>query len=204
MSIQKKLRVLCLTTLGCKAEPWDNVWDEVKELAEAFGERRVVEAFEEWAEVRKGELIARPIQEFSRVAPGICTGTVQLRPKGDLFALLNDLAGIADNRVLFNREQQAAIGRLMTQHSPKDIVSAFAEFWGNIENDEFLTKQAAKTFTEAAEQLLFVQAKRKADAARTAEQLRICTENEQARAAAEARKLLEAEVEEQNLIEDTL
>lgn len=204
MSIQKKLRVLCLTTLGCKAEPWDNVWDEVKELAEAFGERRVVDAFEEWAEVRKGELIARPIQEFSRVAPGICTGTVQLRPKGDLFALLNDLAGIADNRVLFNREQQAAIGRLMAQHSPKDIVSAFAEFWGNIENDEFLTKQAAKTFTEAAEQLLFVQAKRKDDAARTSEQLRICTENEQARAAAEARKLLEAEVEEQNLIEDTL
>ena len=68
MSIQKKLRVLCLKTLGCKAEPWDNVWDDVKELVEAFGERRVVEAFEEWAEVKKGELIARPIGDFSRVA----------------------------------------------------------------------------------------------------------------------------------------
>ena len=88
MSIQKKLRVLCLKTLGCKAEPWDNVWDDVKELVEAFGERRVVEAFEEWAEVKKGELIARPIGDFSRVAAGICTGTVQLKPKGDLFALL--------------------------------------------------------------------------------------------------------------------
>ena len=43
MSIQKKLRVLCLTTLGCKAEPWDNIWEDVKELVEAFGERRVIE-----------------------------------------------------------------------------------------------------------------------------------------------------------------
>jgi len=204
MSIQKKLRVLCLTTLGCKAEPWDNVWEEVKELAEAFGERRVIEAFEEWAAVKKGELIARPIQEFSRVAPGICTGTVQLRPKGDLFALLNDLAGIADNRVLFNREQQAAVARLMAQHSPADIKSAFQEFWGNIDGDEFLIKQAAKTFTEAAEQLLFVRAKRQEDARKQAEQIRICTENVQKQAAEEARKLLEADVAEQDLIEDTI
>lgn len=204
MSIQKKIRVLCLTVLGCKAEPWDNVWDEVKELAEAFGERRVVEAFEEWAAVKKGELIARPIQEFSRVAPGICTGTVQLRPKGDLFALLNDLAGVADNRVLFNREQQAAIGRLMAQHSPADIKSAFQEYFGNIDGDEFLIKQAAKTFTEAAEQLLFVRAKRQAEARKQAEQIKICTENERAKAAEEARKLLEADVAEQDLIEDTI
>jgi hypothetical protein len=204
MSIQKKLRVLCLTTLGCKAEPWDNVWEEVKELAEAFGERRVIEAFEEWATVKKGELIARPIQEFSRVAPGICTGTVQLRPKGDLFALLNDLAGISDNRVLFNREQQTAVGRLMAQHSPADIKSAFQEFWGNIDGDEFLIKQAAKTFTEAAEQLLYVRAKRQEDARKQSALIAACTENEQLKVAEEARKLLEADVAEQDLVEDTL
>ena len=204
MSIQKKLRVLCLTTLGCKAEPWDNVWDEIKELAEAFGERKVVEAFEEWAEIRKGELIARPIGEFSRVAAGICTGTVQLKPKGDLFALLNELAGVSDNRVIFNREQQAAIGRLLEKHSPTDIKAAFSEFWGNISGDDFLVRQAAKTFTEAAEQLLYVRAKRVEDARKQAELIRTCTENEVAKAAEEARKTLEAEVAEQDLVEDTL
>ena len=204
MSIQKKLRVLCLKTLGCKAEPWDNVWDDVKELVEAFGERRVVEAFEEWAAVKKGELIARPIGDFSRVAAGICTGTVQLRPKGDLFALLNDLAGVSDNRVLFNREQQAAVGRLLAAHSPADIKAAFQEFWGNISGDDFQVRSAARTFTEAAEQLLFVRAKRAEDARKTADMIRLCTENEQAKAAEEARKRLEAEVAEQDLIEDAL
>jgi hypothetical protein len=204
MAIQKKLRKICLVTLGCKAEPWDNVWDEIKELAEAFGERKVVEAFEEWAEVRKGDLIARPIQEFSRVAPGLCTGTVQLRPKGDLFALLNDLASIADNRVLFNREQQSAVGRLMAIHSPADIKSAFHEFWGNIENDEFSVRQAAKTFVEAAEQLLAVQARRREKEARTQELLARCTENERREAERAMAEKLAEDAREQDLIEDSL
>ena len=188
----------------CKAEPWDNVWDDVKELVEAFGERRVVEAFEEWAEVKKGELIARPIGDFSRVAAGICTGTVQLKPKGDLFALLNDLAGVADNRVLFNREQQAAIGRLMAEHSPADIKSAFQEFWGNISGDDFLVRQAAKTFTEAAEQLLFVRAKRVEDARKQAALIAACTENEVAKARTEAEKAIRDAEELEALVEDTL
>ena len=187
-----------------KAEPWDNVWDDVKELVEAFGERRVVEAFEEWAEVKKGELIARPIGDFSRVAAGICTGTVQLKPKGDLFALLNDLAGVADNRVLFNREQQAAIGRLMAEHSPADIKSAFQEFWGNISGDDFLVRQAAKTFTEAAEQLLFVRAKRVEDARKQAALIAACTENEVAKARTEAEKAIRDAEELEALVEDTL
>ena len=204
MSIQKKLRVLCLKTLGCKAEPWDNVWDDVKELVEAFGERRVVEAFEEWAEVKKGELIARPIGDFSRVAAGICTGTVQLKPKGNLFQLLNDLAAIGGNQVLFNREQQAAIGRLMAEHSPADIKAAFSEFWGNISGDDFLVRQAAKTFTEAAEQLLYVRAKRQEDAHKQAEMIAQCTVNERAKAVKEAEERLRAAEAEQDLIEDVL
>ena len=204
MSIQKKLRILCLTTLGCKAEPWDNVWDEIKELSEAFGERAVVEAFSEWAEVRKGELIARPIQEFSRIAPGLCTGTVQLKPKGDLFALLNELAGISDNRVLFNREQQSAVGRLMSTHSPADIKSAFSEFWGNIENDDFAVRQAAKTFTEAAEQLLAVQARRREKERQTQELLRASTVAEQQKARTELEARMKEESDLADLVEDTL
>jgi len=204
MSIQKKLRKICLVTLGCKAETWDNVWDEVKELTEAFGERRVTEVFEEWAEVRKGDMIARPIQEFSKIAPGLCTGTIQLKPKGDLFALLNELAVVSNNRAIFDRERQAAIGRLLASHSPADIKAAFAEYYSNIEGDDFLVRNAARTFVEAAEQLLYVRARRAEDARATAEMVRVCTENEQRRAAEEAAEIARKESEEASMIEDSL
>ena len=204
MSIQKKIRKTCLIKLGCRAEPWDSLWDEVKELVDAYGERTVSEAFDDWADARKGDLIPKPVSEFLRVAPGLCTGTVQLKPKGDLFSLLNDLAVIGDNRVLFNREQQSAVGRLMSTHSPADIKSAFSEFWGNIENDDFAVRQAAKTFTEAAEQLLAVQARRREKERQTQELLRASTENEQRIAREEAEARLKAEVELQDLVEDTL
>ena len=117
---------------------------------------------------------------------------------------LNDLAGVADNRVLFNREQQAAIGRLMAGYSPADIKAAFQEFWGNISGDDFQVRSAARTFTEAAEQLLAVRAKRAEDARKTAEMIARCTENERSKAARETEERLKAEELELALVEDTL
>lgn len=206
MSIKKKIRKTCLLVLGTNPEPenWD-VWNQVMQLAEVFGERKLQEAFDEWAETRKGDQFKKgPLTEFLRIAPGLCTGIIQLKPKGDLFALLNDLAGVSDNQVVFNRDQQAAVGRLLSEHSPANIKAAFQEFWGNISGDDFLVRQAAKTFTEAAEQLLFVRAKRVEDARKQAALIAACTENERAKAAEEARKSLEAEVAERDLIEDVL
>jgi hypothetical protein len=206
MSIKKKVVKSCLLNLGCQPEPdrWQETWDNLKQLAEVFGERRVHEAFEEWAETRKGDQIQKPVSEFLKVAPGICTGVIQLKPKGDLYALLNELAAISDNRVLFNREQQAAVGRLMAEHSPADIKSAFQEFWGNIENDDFSVRQAAKTFTEAAEQLLAVQARRREKEVRTQELLRASTEAEQKKAAEELAARMKEESDLADLVEDTL
>ena len=206
MSIKKKVRKTCLLVLGCSPEPehW-NTWDQLMQLSEVFGEKKLHEVFDEWAETKKGDIFKKgPVTEFLKIAPGLCTGVIQLKPKGDLFALLNELAAISNNRVIFNRGQQAEIGRLMGEHSPKDIVSAFSEYWGNIENDEFSVRNAARTFTEAAEQLLYVRAKRSEDARRTAEMVRICTENEQKKAAEESRKRLEEEEKLQDLVEDCL
>lgn len=206
MSIKKKIRKTCLLVLGHTPEPeqWD-VWNQVMQLAEVFGERKLQEAFDEWADTRKGDQFKKgPLTEFLKVAPGLCTGIIQLKPKGDLFALLNDLAGVADNRVLFNREQQAAIGRLMADHSPADIKAAFQEFWGNISGDDFLVRQAAKTFTEAAEQLLFVRAKRVEDARKQAALIAACTFSEQEKARTEAEKAIRDAEELEALVEDTL
>ena len=206
MSIKKKIRKTCLLTLGCNPEPdnW-NTWDQIMQLSEAFGERKVAEAFDEWAESRKGDTFKKgPVTEFLKIAPGLCTGIIQLKPKGDLFALLNELVAVADNRVIFNREQQSAIGRLMSVHSPADIKSAFSEFWGNIENDDFRVGQAAKNFVEGAEQLLYVQAKRREKEAQTKAMLAAAIEQEQARAREELAESARKQAETDALIEDEL
>ena len=92
----------------------------------------------------------------------------------------------------------------MAEHSPADIKSAFQEFWGNISGDDFLVRQAAKTFTEAAEQLLFVRAKRVEDARKQAALIAACTENEVAKARTEAEKAIRDAEELEALVEDTL
>lgn len=204
MSIQKKIRKTCLITLGCKAEPWDSVWEEIKELSEAFGERKVSEAFDEWAETRKGDILTKPVAEFLKIAPGLCTGVIELKPNGNLFDLLNQLAVISDNRVVFNRDQQSIVRRLLSTYSPADIKSAFQEFWGNIENDDFAVRNAAKTFVEAAEQLLFVRAKR-AEKAREAQRLLHETLAREQNEHLQEMNLRAAEEEElAALVEDTL
>lgn len=206
MSIKKKITKTCLLTLGVQPEPdrFQDVWDNVKQLSEVFGERKVHEAFDEWAETRAGDPLTKPVTEFLKIAPGLCTGIIQLKPKGDLFALLNDLAAVADNQVIFNRDQQAAIGRLMHQHLPADIKSAFSEYWGNIENDEFAVRQAAKNFTEAAEQLLSTQARRRAKEAETARLLAEATAREQAQAAREREEAERQRTLDESLVEDEL
>lgn len=206
MSIKKKIRRTCLLTLGTNPEPdqWD-VWNQVMQLSEVFGEKKLHEVFDEWAETRKGDVFKKgPVTDFLKIAPGLCTGVIQIKPKGDLFSLLNELAVVSNNRVIFNREQQAAVGRLTTEHLPADIKAAFAEYYGNIESDDFLVRNAARTFVEAAEQLLYVRKQRALAAEKTAEMVRICTENERAKAQKETEEMLRKEAEEQDLIEDTL
>lgn len=190
--------------LGVRISPQDANWSEIKALVRVYGEDAVASKFEEWAKSQT-QAPNYPLSGFVRIADALLTGKFGSSVEPEyLSALVNDLVAMTDGAVVFNNKQRAAISCLMTVNSPEDIKSAFREYYGNISGDDFKVSHAAREFTETAEQLLFVQAKRKADAARTSEQLRICTENEQARAAAEARKLLEAEVEEQNLIEDTL
>ena len=204
MSIQKKLKKLSLTILGCQAERWDDTWDQVNELTDAFGERPVADTFQEWAESRKGEIITRPLQEFLKVAPGLIQGITSLKPKPELTALINDLAGISDGRVLFDKEQQVAVGRLLAAHLPEDVKSAFRTFFDQVDGDDFLVKRAAKTFTETAEQLLTLQVRRREEARKTQEAIVRATERERATAEAEFLAMMKRDADEADLIEDVL
>jgi hypothetical protein len=204
MSIQKKIKKISLVTLGCQAEHWEDVWSQIKELSDAFGERKVSESFQDWADSRKGEIITRPIAEFLKIAPGLIQGITSLKPDPKVFGLINDLAAISNGRVLFDREQQILVKRLVGEYTAEEVKSAFREFYGQIEGDDFLVRRAAKTFVETAEQLLTLQRRRKEEAARTQVVIERATLAEREKARQEQEERQRAIDAENELIEDTL
>lgn len=201
-TIVKQIKKLSLTVLGCEAEPWDNIWDRIKDLADAFGSARVSEVFEEWAQSRRGEMIRKPVEEFLKVAPGLIQGITSLKPDQKLVYLINSLAVESKGLVTFDREQQVEIGRLMPEHSPEEIQAAFREFMAGV--DDFTVKFAHRSFVERAGQLLFVQKRRKSEALSQQAMIERVSQEGEARAAqelSEARKRADAEAEE---VPDTL
>jgi hypothetical protein len=204
VSIKNSLTDLSRAILGVRIGPQDSNWIEIKALVRVYGEEAVMVKFEDWAKSQTSPP-NYPLSGFVRVADALLSGKFAASVSGeDLSALANGLVAVSDGRVIFNNNHRAALGALLVENSPADIKSAFQEFWGNISGDEFLIKQAAKTFTEAAEQLLYVRAKRRADARKQAEMIAICTENEQKQAAEELEARLKQVEETELLIEDTL
>ena len=163
-NIVKRIKKLSLTVLGCEAEPWDNVWERIKDLADAFGPEPVAEVFEEWAKTRRGEIVRKPVEEFLKIAPGLLQGITSLKPDQELVNLLNELAYITQGTVVFDAEQQIAIGRLVIKYSTKQVKDSFREFYNQISGDDFLIKHAARKFVETAEQLIYVQQRLAKDA----------------------------------------
>lgn len=204
MSIVKKIRKTCILTLGSQPERWDDTWDQVKELTDVYGERKVSDTFDEWAETRKGDIIARPIGEFLKVAPGLLSGITSVKPNPALSSLLNDLAYSTDNNVVFDKEQQATIARLLSEHGPDDIRAAFKEFYGRIEGDDYAVRRAAKTFVETSDQLLYGIKRRRDDARKQQELIIQKTNYEQARVTEELAEYVRKQAEETSLFEETL
>jgi hypothetical protein len=204
MNIKNALTDKAREILGVRISPQDNNWPEIKALVRVYGDEAVTGKFEQWAKSQT-QIPNYPLSGFIRIADGLLSGKFSSSVSPEILSsLVNDLVAISDGRVLFNNNQKQALAGLLADHLSEDVRSAFSEFWGNIENDDFAVRQAAKTFTEAAEQLLAVQSRRREKERQTQELLRASTENEQKIAREEAEARLKAEVELQNLIEDTL
>jgi Skp family chaperone for outer membrane proteins len=204
MSLKQQIMDKSREIFGVRIFPGDSNWNEVRSLARVYEPHVILDKFEQWAKSQQATP-NYPLSAFIKIADGILAGKFSGQfPSAELSTLINELAVISDGRVVFNVAQRAAVARLVETHSSENVKSAFSEFWGNIENDDFAVRQAAKTFTEAAEQLLAVQARRREKERQTQELLRASTENEQRIAREEAEARLKAEVELQNLIEDTL
>lgn len=204
MSIKNSLTDLSRAILGVRIGPQDSNWTEIKALVRVYGEDAVTAKFEEWAKSQT-QAPSYPLSGFVRVADSLLTGKFAsaVSPE-DLSALINQLTRISDNRVIFNNKQRAAIAVFLDQNSADDVISVFREYFGNISGDEFKMSGAAREFTEGLASLLYTQSERRKEVARTAEQIRICTENEQRLAREQAEKALKDAEEIDSLIEDTL
>jgi hypothetical protein len=158
-NIVKRIKKLSLTVLGCEAEPWDNIWERIRDLADAFGDHSVETVFEEWAATRQGEMIRKPVEEFLKVAPGLLQGITSLKPNQEIIDLVNELVYYTQGAVVFDKEQQIALGRLLTKYSSQEVQKAFHEFYSFASEDAFQTKHAARKFIETAEQLIYFKRK---------------------------------------------
>lgn len=202
-SVQKQIKRASLLILGCEAEPWPDVWGRIDDLSDAYGQTKVVEAFETWAKSRENEIITRPVGEFLRVAIAVLKGA-RLLSHPDLMPLLKDLTYAGDDNIAFTKEQQAVIGQLLNEYKPEEILSAFKAFYERIDGDDFAVRTAGKTFTESVELLLSTQRRRREEARKQAETIKRLTEQEQQKAENERLERQRAEEAENALIEDTL
>ena len=171
MSAVKKIKQASLKILGCEAEPWDDVWKRIKELSKAFGEVEVVSAFEEWATLRQGEILTRPVAEFLKTATGQLRGIISLKENSKLKEFVCEISYLTDNEITFDRDQQAGIGKLLISYTKDEIKNALSEFYQSLQGDSFLLKSAPGKFVDKAEQFIYTQRKRKENAAQIEKQL---------------------------------
>lgn len=154
-TIKRDIKNLSLTILGCEAEPWDDVWDRIQDLAAAFGAPQVKQAFQDWAEARKGQTLKRPVAEFLKTATGLLRGILTVKEPPEFTKLIYDLVFVAnDPRVVFGPEQKADLKQLAKKYSATEIIDAFRQFMITVENTNYSMTRAAKSFTDTADQLM--------------------------------------------------
>jgi hypothetical protein len=169
MSAKKQIPVICHQVLGMKAERWDNIWAEIKELTDAFGQAEVTEAFRNWANSQDPDSVKKPLAEFLDVAPGILRGVRTLHTSQDCQALITELGDMSDGVVLFNDKLSTEIARLRKSYPDADIKAAYHEFLSN--RGDFNLNYAAKDFTETAAQLIEIRRKRQEKIEQTEKQI---------------------------------
>lgn len=204
MRAVKQIPILSLSILGVKSERADsNCWREVRQLAAAFGEHSVIEAFESWATAHRGETLnGYPVSAFLKIATGMLNGSVVVGSNPALDSLLTKLSNISGLDVTFNTEQQSALAVWLKDTPEADIVAAFAEFYSRV--DDYSRKFAAKDFIAKGSQFIRVvrqERDRRAEHDRLQEELangaQAAVQSELA--AIEARRLAEQEQVEDEL-----
>lgn len=168
MSLKTRITDTARLILHARLRPDDNQWPEVTSLARVHGPDAVLEAFESWAESKRGEDVTYPLSKFVEKADGIIGGEIQLKTDDRLKPLIDRLAIVSDGTVSFTQKQSLEIGKLLVENSPEEIETAFREFFRQIEGDQYKLKNSGKDFSEKAGQFLAVLKHRKSESLRQA------------------------------------
>lgn len=190
MSAASTIETLCRTILHKRPEPdsW-SVWEEVRKLSKAYGQKAVVAAFRDWAESALGSEMKGPVEAFLNVADGILAGVVVVKAGEDLQDLLDQMAESSDRIMMFDSAQMTAINKFVQEYSRGEVWAAFQDFWSRVD-DDYQKKWAVKNFIEQAPQILRLNHRKAEDDEKTRQAV------EADRAAAElesARRLKEAQ-----------
>jgi hypothetical protein len=158
----KQIPIVCLKVLGLKAEPWDNVWSEVKDLVEAYGNDKVLDVFIDWAKSNIGETFnGNPVQAFLKIAPGMLMGVISTSTNPEIEDILDIVAMKSDNYLVFNKLELAEVVKMITEYGKKEFLYFFEEFYNKIKNDEYQLRFATKNFVEKGPQILRANRKQK-------------------------------------------
>lgn len=204
MSLKSNITDKARELLGIRITSEDRNWDEVRSLARVYSQDRVQDAFSEWAESKGTDTVIFPLSDFCKVADGLLRGIRTVKANPLTKELINDLVYLSDDTVTFDAKQATAIGKLLDDYSLSEVKEAFKKFFSNIQDDAFLLRRAGKTFVETAEQLLYTQRRRKAEAEASEALQKHLLEQEQALAAKEQAERNARAISEADLVEDHL
>jgi hypothetical protein len=158
MNVKSKITIKAREILGTRIRRADPYWQKISSLCEAYGEGQVVEAFEEWALTKVGVLILNwdAFGDFIRVADGLLTHEVVLKPSPDASKVVAEITLISGGTVIPDKKQSLMITQWLEPYTytSAEIIAAFRTFYGQVEGDDRGIKFASRDFCEKGIELM--------------------------------------------------
>lgn len=196
--LEKELEKISLTILGIDTFVPDFAKEKLKLYAEVYGKLEVIEAFQNWAESRRGEQIQYPASEFLKVASGLLQGIITGRSNPEVDDLAITLHGMESSAPAATSKELAVLGAFLKEgYTAEEIRAAYLAHLGTL--DDYGVKKAIKTFCDGAGRLLLLSNRRaavkEAEVRAEIEQARVRAQEEVAKEAASGNRTGEEEAE---------
>ena len=204
MSLKNKITDRCRAILKIRLSPQDSRWPEVIGLGRQYQHHEIIDAFETWANTRKGDLVRYPLSEFLKFSDGYLDGTFSASEVDPEIELLSSKLYNYDKLAgTFSGKYLIALKNLAKKYTPDEIYSAYVEFLEPM--DDFKKNSAVRDFCEGGAVTVIGGRKlRKEQDAEKEKLMQQITAEAQAEGARELAELQHRQKEEESLIEETL
>jgi hypothetical protein len=201
MSLKNNITDKCRLILGIRINPNAADWKEIASLARIHDSHKVLEAFEKWANSKRGENIAYPLSKFVDVADGLLTGIIQLSEDTEFNDFCGGLYDVGNQA--FTGKYRVVLKELVKRHGQKEVSDSYREFCGNL--DEYHLRSVVRDFCDGgADSVISARAKRRKEIEQVSQMGSKITEELQIQAAKEKAESIRRKAAEASLIEDTL